>query len=81
MRGYIEAKERSFVDCHNDPLFMQLPLTSAKRKMREISKLPTGKTDNADKKYEEYVVQLLASLLYPHLDFAQGKRPKTDLVI
>lgn len=77
VKGYIEAKERSFVDCHNDPLFMQLPLTSAKRKMREISKLPTGKTDNADKKYEEYVVQLLASLLYPHLDFAQGQS-RTD---
>ena len=77
VKGYIEAKERSFVDCHNDPLFMQLPLTSAKRKMREISKLPTGKIDNADKKYEEYLVQLLASLLYPHLDFAQGQS-RTD---
>lgn len=77
VRGYVEAKERSFVDCHNDPLFMQLPLTSAKRKMREISKLPTGKENNADKKYEEYVVQLLASLLYPHLDFAQGQS-RTD---
>lgn len=70
---YIDFKERSFVDCHNDPLFMQLPLTSAKRKMNAIIKLPTGKTGNADKKYEDYVVQLLASLLYPHLDFAQGQ--------
>ena len=41
VKGYIEAKERSFADCHNDPLFMQLPLTSAKRKMHEITKLPT----------------------------------------
>ena len=70
---YIDFKEQSFDDCHNDPLFMQLPLTSAKRKMSEILKLPTGKTGNADKKYEDYVVQLLASLLYPHLDFAQGQ--------
>lgn len=70
---YIDFKERSYVDCHNDPLFMQLPLTSAKRKMHEIIKLSTGKTGNADKKYEDYVVQLLASLLYPHLDFAQGQ--------
>ena len=73
VKGYIEAKERSNADCHNDPLFMQLPLTSAKRKMHEITKLPTGKENNADKKYEGYVVQLLASLLYPHLDFAQGQ--------
>ena len=50
---------------------------SAKRKMKDIVKLPTGKTDNADKKYENYVVQLLASLLYPHLDFAEGQS-RTD---
>lgn len=76
-RGYVEAKERSCADCHNDPLFMQLPLPSAKRKMKDIVKLPTGKTDNADKKYENCVVQLLASLLYPHLDFAEGQS-RTD---
>lgn len=77
VRGYVEAKERSYADCHNDPLFIQLPLTSAKRKMKDIVKLPTGKTDNADKKYENYVVQFLASLLYPHLDFAEGQS-RTD---
>lgn len=73
VKCYIEERERSFDDCHNDPLFMQIPVSSAKRKMVSISKLPTGKTDNADKKYEDYVVQLLASLLYPHLDFAQSQ--------
>ena len=56
---------------------MQIPVTSAKRKMSTIRKLPTGKTDNADKKYEEHVVQLMASLLYPHLDFAQAQS-RTD---
>lgn len=73
VRGYVEARERTYEDCHNDPLFMQIPITSAKRKMNSIKKLPTGKTDNADKKYEEHVVQLMASLLYPHLDFAQAQ--------
>lgn len=73
VKGYVEEKERSFDDCHNDPLFMQIPVTSAKRKMVSISKLPPGKTDNSDKKYEDYVVQLMASLLYPHLDFAQAQ--------
>ena len=73
VKGYVEERERSFDDCHNDPLFMQIPVTSAKRKMSSISKLPTGKTDNADKKYEDLVVQLMASLLYPHLDFAQAQ--------
>lgn len=73
VRGYVEERERTFKDCHNDPLFMQIPITSAKRKMSSISKLPTGKVDNADKKYENFVVQLLASLFYPHLDFAQAQ--------
>ena len=77
IKGYVEQRERTFKDCKNDPLFMQIPVTSAKRKMSAIRKLPTGKTDNADKKYEEHVVQLLASLLYPHLDFAQ-EQSRTD---
>ena len=77
VKGYVEQRERTFKDCKNDPLFMQIPVTSAKRKMSTIRKLPTGKTDNADKKYEEHMVQLMASLLYPHLDFAQAQS-RTD---
>lgn len=45
--------------------------------MSTISKLPTGKTDNADRKFEDNVCQLLASLLYPHLDFAV-EQSRTD---
>ena len=41
--------------------------------MNGILKLPTGKTDNADMKYENYCTKLMASLLYPHLDFAQSQ--------
>jgi hypothetical protein len=69
--AYIQAKERTFEDCHSDPLFSQIPITSAKRKFALIQKLPTGKDDNADKKYEAAIGQLLPSLLYPKLDFAQ----------
>jgi hypothetical protein len=36
-----------------------------------VLKLPTGKEGNADKIYEDTVGQLLPSLLYPDLDFAQ----------
>jgi hypothetical protein len=68
---YITAKERTFEDCTNDPLFSQLPITSAKRKFELVKKLPTGKTDNADRQYEDVLGQLLPSLLYPKLDFAQ----------
>lgn len=67
---YIKAKEKTAGDCVNDPLFKQIPVLSARRKLLEIRSLPSGKDDKADKKYEEAVAQLLSSLLYPHLDFA-----------
>jgi hypothetical protein len=74
---YIMAKERTAADCKNDPLFCQIPIASAKRKLAAIKKLPTGKKENADKKYESEVCPLLASILYPHMDFAQAQS-RTD---
>lgn len=71
--SYISLKERNQADCKNDPLFKQIPIVSAKKCLNGILKLPTGKTDNADKKYEDYCTKLMASLLYPHLDFAQSQ--------
>ena len=67
---YVRQKERTAKDCHNDPLFKQIPVVSARRKLVEIRNLATGTADKADKKYEDAVAQLLASMLYPHLDFA-----------
>ena len=67
---YVKTKERTASDCHNDPLFKQIPLISARRKLAEIRKLPTGIADKADKQYEDASAQLLASMLYPQLDFA-----------
>lgn len=69
--AYVSERERSQANCKNDPLFKQIPILSAKRTIGNITKLPTGKTDNADMKYEDETVKLLASLMYPHLDFAQ----------
>ncbi len=77
IREYVAAKERKQADCHNDPLFRQLPVASAKRKFAEIVSLPTGKSDNANRRYEDLSVQLLASLFYPHLDFA-AEQSRTD---
>lgn len=68
---YTAIKEKQIENCKNDPLFNQIPITSAKRKISTITKLPTGKTDNADRKFEDNVCQLMVSLSYPHLDFAQ----------
>lgn len=77
VKAYTAIKEKELENCKNDPLFNQIPITSAKRKISTIIKLPTGKTENADRKYEDNVCQLLASLLYPHLDFAQ-EQSRTD---
>jgi hypothetical protein len=73
VQQYIKIKERQKDDCKNDPLFKQIPVLSLKKKLDTLLKLPTGKTNNADKKYEEHLCLLLASLLYPYLDFAQAQ--------
>ncbi len=77
VKAYTAIKEKQFEHCKHDPLFSQIPITSAKRKISTIVKLPKGKTDNADRKYEDSTCQLLASLLYPHLDFA-AEQSRTD---
>ena len=75
--SYILEKERTQKDCHSDPLFSQIPIMSARRKLTTLKKLQTGRRDNADKKYEDCIGELFASLLYPHLDFAQ-MQARTD---
>ncbi|GAA0874069.1 hypothetical protein GCM10009118_04770 [Wandonia haliotis] len=77
VQAYTAIKEKQLENCKNDPLFTQIPVTSAKRKISTITKLPSGKSDNADRKYEDNTCQLMASLLYPHLDFA-SEQSRTD---
>lgn len=77
VQAYVARKERSQGDCKNDPLFSPIPVRSAKGKLATIRALPTGKTDKADRKYEGLVCQLMASLMYPHLDFA-AQQSRTD---
>jgi len=69
--GYVEAKERAYKDAKNDPLFSQIPIRSARSKLEQIKKLPTGKDGGADVNYETAIGQLLPTLLYPQMDFAQ----------
>ena len=70
---YLQIKDKTAADCKNDPLFSQIPVLSARRKLAELLKLPTGKDDGADAKFESLCTDLLATLLYPHLDFAQAQ--------
>lgn len=71
VESYIVQKERSSSDCKNDPLFKQIPIISANRALSRIKRTPTGNKDKADKIYEDAMVNVLSSLLYPHLDYAQ----------
>lgn len=77
VRDYVAAKELCKDDCKNDPLFSQIPVTSAKAAIKAIRELSTGITDANDKKYEREASRLLASLLYPKLDFA-ATQSRTD---
>jgi hypothetical protein len=74
---YIRERERTAEDCKIDPLFKQIPKLSARRKLAEIKQLPSGKEHGADQKYERAIGELLPTLLYPHLDFAQ-EQARTD---
>ena len=71
VKTYTGIKERQQSDCRNDPLFNPIPVLSAKRKLQTLLKLPTGKINNSDRKYEDGIGQLMASLFYPYLDFAK----------
>jgi hypothetical protein len=77
VEGYSKSKDRTADDCKNDPLFSQIPILSAKRKLSELLKLSTGKEDGADMRYEDISAALMSSLFYPHLDFAQTQS-RTD---
>lgn len=70
---YLKIKEEQRNNCKNDPLFKPIPIISASRRVSTITKLPTGKTNNADKKFEDNLYPFLASVLYPNLDFAQDQ--------
>ena len=76
IRGYVRSREEQADDCTPDPLFVPLQLDTLKRKATQLHMLPTGRSDNADKKFEAFAFDLLASLLYPELDLA-GSQVRT----
>jgi hypothetical protein len=70
VQAYIQIKESQLAFCKNDPLYKPLPVYSIRRKLSTILSLPTGKSDKADKTYEENICQIMISILYPQLDYA-----------
>ena len=70
VQAYVAMREGARNDCTNDPLFKPIPIISMKRKIQALVALKTGKTDNADKEYEGLIAPILASAVYPELDYA-----------
>jgi hypothetical protein len=73
VRSYTASREREQKDCKNDPLFSQLPIFSVTRKVAKLGKLQSGNQDGNDKEYERLMEEMLPSMLYPHLDFADSQ--------
>jgi hypothetical protein len=73
---YIDEKERRADECRPDALYTPLTSGTLLSKFNELRRLPTGSAERADRKYEDLVSDLLASLLYPALELA-GSRVRT----
>jgi hypothetical protein len=73
VQAYVATREGARNDCSNDPLFRPISVISMKRKIQALSALKTGKADNADKEYEGLMAPMLASAMYPDLDFAAAQ--------
>jgi len=67
---YVAAKEQRASECRPRSGFQPLAINTLRTKLRELKKLPSGKTDGADKEYERIAEDLLVSLLFPELDYA-----------
>jgi len=70
VQAYTKTRQNEANACKNDPLFTQIPVTSTKRKMLTIQKLPSGNQDKSDRIFEDTISPMVASMLYPELDFA-----------
>ncbi len=70
---YVTEREKIGNLCLPDPLFSTLSGTILRAKFNEIRELPTGSAERADRRYEDLTTELLSSLLYPTLEFAESR--------
>jgi hypothetical protein len=70
---YVIERERLGGQCHPDPLFVPFTGATLRGKYAEIRGLPTGSSGGADRRYEDLAFELLSSLLYPTLEFAESR--------
>ncbi|PKQ37241.1 MAG: hypothetical protein CVT59_08350 [Actinobacteria bacterium HGW-Actinobacteria-1] len=70
---YVTERERLGAQCKPDPLFQPLSLSVLKSRLKKLLALPSGSADGADREYEDLVHDILCSLLYPTLEFAESR--------
>jgi hypothetical protein len=73
VQRYVEEKEREGYRCKPDPLFQPLASETLKHKFVVLRSLTTGNEQGNDRKYAEWACDLLSSLLYPELEFADSQ--------
>ena len=70
---YVDEKEKNAHECKPDPIFKPLATSTLKAKFKLLRELPSGSSGGADRKFEDLVNDLLSSLLYPTLEFAESR--------
>jgi hypothetical protein len=70
---YVTEREKVGNRCHPDPLFSPLTIATLRTKYKELRDLPTGSAEGTDRRYEDLAIDLLSSLLYPTLEFAESR--------
>ena len=70
---YVTEKENTAAQCQPDPLFKPFTPATLKSKFSAIRALPVGRVSGADRKFEDLVTDLLTSLFYPTLEFAESR--------
>ena len=70
---YVDDKEKTGHRCRPDPLFKPLSISTLKSKFSELRELPIGRSEGADRKFEDLLSDLFSSLFYPTLEFAESR--------
>ena len=70
---YVSERERLGSECKPDPLFRPFSIPTIRARLRKLLELPPGSADGADREYEDLVHDLLSSMLYPTLEFAESR--------
>lgn len=70
---YVADREGHAAACSPDPIFSPFRLSTLKKKVAEIKAVHHGRSEGADKKFENLIFDILSSMFYPELDLAAAQ--------